>query len=292
MKRIIAILAIVIALSAPALAQPPPHFTATYSLAAAGDPSGICTNEVRFWINNVTNRMFSCYQGTWHSFAVDAAAPSFPLLAPNGTLSAPSYSFSSYPMDGMYHTLASGNQYTSLKGGPDAGNRGVMRVGLQSKWTVTAGATEYGDIDFGTSGFDLDALGTFSVDVVGNAEIISDGLVDLNSASGVSGAQVRTDSAGTADMTANTTGISAAAIAHATGSGAPVASLSISNGSVTASVGADVKGVFVLTGGSKPTCDSTNRGGMWRVEGGAGVADTFEVCTKDAADAYAWRTLI
>ena len=63
-----------------AQAQPPPHFTATYSLAANADPSGICTNEVRFWINNVTNRMFSCYQGTWNSFAVDAVAPSFPLL--------------------------------------------------------------------------------------------------------------------------------------------------------------------------------------------------------------------
>jgi len=45
------------------------------------------------------------------------------------------------------------------------------------------------------------------------------------------------------------------------------------------------------TTGTRPTCDSTNRGYTWYVAGGAGVADTFEVCRKDAGDAYAWVTL-
>jgi hypothetical protein len=50
--------------------------------------------------------------------------------------------------------------------------------------------------------------------------------------------------------------------------------------------------VFNVNGGSgKPTCNSTNRGKVWRVQGGAGVADTFEWCKKDAADAYAWTGL-
>lgn len=44
--------------------------------------------------------------------------------------------------------------------------------------------------------------------------------------------------------------------------------------------------------GSKPTCDASARGRRWYVEGGAGVADTYEACTKDAADVYAWRTLL
>jgi hypothetical protein len=44
--------------------------------------------------------------------------------------------------------------------------------------------------------------------------------------------------------------------------------------------------------GTKPTCDSSKRGIVFLNEGGAGVADTFEVCSKDAADVYAWRTLI
>jgi len=43
--------------------------------------------------------------------------------------------------------------------------------------------------------------------------------------------------------------------------------------------------------GSKPTCDSTHRGTVFYVAGAAGVADTYEVCRKDAANAYAWVTL-
>lgn len=43
--------------------------------------------------------------------------------------------------------------------------------------------------------------------------------------------------------------------------------------------------------GAKPACSSTYRGTIWIEEGGAGVADTVEVCSKDAADAYAWRAL-
>jgi hypothetical protein len=50
-------------------------------------------------------------------------------------------------------------------------------------------------------------------------------------------------------------------------------------------------GTRVKSPNAKPTCDSTRRGFMYRVEGGAGVADTFEVCAKDAGDAYAWRAL-
>jgi hypothetical protein len=45
------------------------------------------------------------------------------------------------------------------------------------------------------------------------------------------------------------------------------------------------------TTGAKPTCDSTKRNGVYFVQGGAGVKDTFEVCAKDATDAYAWRVL-
>jgi len=45
------------------------------------------------------------------------------------------------------------------------------------------------------------------------------------------------------------------------------------------------------TNTARPTCDSTVRGQTWFVEGGAGVADTYAVCAKDAANAYAWRTI-
>jgi len=49
-------------------------------------------------------------------------------------------------------------------------------------------------------------------------------------------------------------------------------------------------GIQILTG-TKPTCDSTKRGYIFFVAGGAGVADTYEACDKDDADVYAWRDI-
>lgn len=52
------------------------------------------------------------------------------------------------------------------------------------------------------------------------------------------------------------------------------------------------RGAMQLTpGGVKYTCDSTTRGMFFVTNGGAGVKDNVEVCAKDAADAYAWRTI-
>ncbi len=50
-------------------------------------------------------------------------------------------------------------------------------------------------------------------------------------------------------------------------------------------------GVRYNTATAKPTCDSAVRGTTWFVQGAGGVKDTFEVCAKDAGDAYSWRTL-
>lgn len=46
-----------------------------------------------------------------------------------------------------------------------------------------------------------------------------------------------------------------------------------------------------LTTGTQPACNSTTRGTFWYTAGGAGVKDTVNVCAKDAADSYAWRTI-
>jgi hypothetical protein len=51
-------------------------------------------------------------------------------------------------------------------------------------------------------------------------------------------------------------------------------------------------GVRLKTSTPKPTCDSTTRGTFWVTLGDPGAADLVEVCTKDAADAYAWRSVI
>lgn len=40
--------------------------------------------------------------------------------------------------------------------------------------------------------------------------------------------------------------------------------------------------------GTAPSCDATVRGLVWYEEGGAGVADNFQVCKKSSGDAYAY----
>ena len=50
-------------------------------------------------------------------------------------------------------------------------------------------------------------------------------------------------------------------------------------------------GMRLNTTTSEPTCDATVRGTFWFTQGGTGVKDAVEVCAKDAADAYAWRTI-
>lgn len=49
---------------------------------------------------------------------------------------------------------------------------------------------------------------------------------------------------------------------------------------------------FVLgTTSAQPTCASGIRGKFWIVQGGAGVADSLQVCIKNAANAYVWQTV-
>jgi len=50
-------------------------------------------------------------------------------------------------------------------------------------------------------------------------------------------------------------------------------------------------GLKIYDMGTKPTCNATTRGYIWREEGGAGVADKLEVCAKNSSDTYAWYPL-
>lgn len=67
--------------------------------------------------------------------------------------------------------------------------------------------------------------------------------------------------------------------------------MTANSGTVAEKVRIAYDGGLKLATGTKPTCNSTYRGTLYYVAGGAGVADTYEVCTKDAADSYAWRSL-
>jgi hypothetical protein len=48
---------------------------------------------------------------------------------------------------------------------------------------------------------------------------------------------------------------------------------------------------FDPANGAQPTCTSAIRFRLWTIAGGTGVKDTVQICAKDAADAYAWRTV-
>lgn len=52
-------------------------------------------------------------------------------------------------------------------------------------------------------------------------------------------------------------------------------------------------GVVKISGTASacPACASSYRGGICVVQGGAGVKDSSQICMKDAADVYAWRTI-
>lgn len=50
-------------------------------------------------------------------------------------------------------------------------------------------------------------------------------------------------------------------------------------------------GMRLNTTTAKPACGAGTRGTFWVTQGGAGVKDNVEVCAKDAANAYAWRTI-
>ncbi len=53
----------------------------------------------------------------------------------------------------------------------------------------------------------------------------------------------------------------------------------------------EVQHLLLKTDVAKPTCTVMTRGQIFHVKGGVAVKDTVEVCCKDAADAYAWRTI-
>lgn len=42
---------------------------------------------------------------------------------------------------------------------------------------------------------------------------------------------------------------------------------------------------------SPPACDADQRGRIWHQAGGAGTADSIQICVKNAADAYVWHAI-
>jgi hypothetical protein len=63
-----------------------------------------------------------------------------------------------------------------------------------------------------------------------------------------------------------------------------------SSGAVLAYVSAE-GGLAVKPTAAQPACGATTRFLLWTTGGGAGVKDKVEICAKDAADVYGWRTI-
>jgi len=84
------------------------------------------------------------------------------------------------------------------------------------------------------------------------------------------------------------TSTDAALARNATGLGDPA--VEINNGTAGQFRDLEVRRIQ-FNNGSEPTCSASTRGGVIYVAGGAGVADTFRICRKDAADNYAYVAL-
>jgi len=50
-------------------------------------------------------------------------------------------------------------------------------------------------------------------------------------------------------------------------------------------------GIRLNTADAQPACSGSTRGVIWVFKAGVGAADTFQVCSKDASENYAWRNL-
>ena len=89
-------------------------------------------------------------------------------------------------------------------------------------------------------------------------------------------------------LTFETTDVSGGRVekARLTGSG------NLGIGSTTPTQKLEVNGgVRINTVNIQPACDSNSRATFWVTQGTSGVKDKVDVCAKDAADVYAWRTL-
>jgi hypothetical protein len=208
------------------------------------------------------------FTDTGTSFSGGGGTFTGPILLPDGSRTAPSVSFSEDAVQGFYR---SGTTTVYADASADIWWTGVSTIVMRNN---------------GTYGFSSGTTVGSSPDVI----LGRDAAATL---------QLGADAATATDQTIKGP--------DSTGAGQPGAILNIKGGDATsgnanggqlalrggAKVGTGEPGaVSIIDTGTKPTCDSARRGSIWYDQGGAGVADTFEVCAKQAAgDTYAWRAL-
>ena len=210
----------------------------------------------------------------WSGSAWTSAAYPSAVLLPDGTVAAPGLAFSSESALGLYRT-ASGTIGFSL--GAVGRPQIVMSYGNNTLQFVSTAALAWNSGSSAVNGTN---------DVLLARDAAATLQVGADAASAVSQTFKGSDSTG--NGTAG--GVLTIRGGAGTAGDAKGGNLNLAGG---AAFGAGEQGVVAIVDtGTKPTCTAGLRGGFWYEQGGAGVADTFEVCAKAAAgDTYAWRTL-
>jgi len=126
-----------------------------------------------------------------------------------------------------------------------------FNVGEHRLFIDTSGNIGLGATSWGSSAVKVLSLAVGTAPTTSPADIAQIWVADVNAVAGQAGIHIRDELGGTYKIGA---GISWASVAE-------------------------------------PTCAAGIRGTVNYVAGGAGVVDTFRVCTKDVADAYAWRVI-
>lgn len=239
-----------------------------------GTAPGAMTDTVQLWGADVAGA------GTHGLFVRDEGSNTYSVgngqvLVPDGGASTPVYSFTSDPDTGFRRTSS-----------------GVVQFVANGAASLLLGAST---LSFGSVGAEviLARQGTANLGLGGTASATPIAqTLSVQNASGTNIAGTTWTLAGplgTGNAAIGTIVMTAASVVQASGATAhtPVTHLTIGAGKI----GIDATNGAQWGSGAEPTCNSTNRGFVVLVQAGAGVADTFRVCSKDAGDAYAYRAL-
>jgi hypothetical protein len=252
-----------------------------------------------YWIkgNSSTNRLRGCENGTLFTMNVAAGAATWETLA-NSADTATSYlsNNTAETVTFSFESAFGASQQFLIRqqtGNPTAGTLLDVRAADAQVVVFRAGD--------GTNGITVSQAGALTAEGTG---AITATLGD--SATSFFGAgQIEAVRGGTGDDTSGTTGVPRIAAGNWTYD-AGISHLAASSSADLAGVLSDETGSgggFVrateptMTGPvvgnlSEATCDSSIRGKITVVQGGAGVADTMRACVKDSADSYAWRPIV
>ena len=200
-----------------------------------------------------------------------ATTSTVPILIPDGTVTAPGFAFSAQPTVGLYR---SGTSFWVI-GGPASAKKIAF--------------------DIASGYIRLYNAGVFSFGSSSDAEGIPDLMLTREAAAtlqlGVDAATATAQAIKGADSTgANVTGGNLTLRAGAGTAGNATGGQLILGGGVNAGSG-ERGAVAIEDGGTKPTCAVGLRGSVWYDAGGAGVADTSEMCVHKSDNSYAWVAL-